>query len=300
MRPKLVKKPLSEMTIPEHKKRRGAYVIKMAIKGVALRQHPDALKAAARMALVMPVLQMIALVPILNVEIWNLLLGAEGLLIGSLAAGQLSSSEPESRLVGFGVAVFNTLALSVLGVFLGSHLFWITGLFSIVPITFLAIRQTRKKTIKRAWFVFCSMWLVVILLACVGRAALEISSSTEQSETRSQALDVAWVAFQIRGGHGTERGLFRLRQAQTAFADEDYAKAFKHANDGLQDSNGIARTLPESDLGRDVLTSLLRIKAQAFYNNTWNKDKQIFTPIEPEPLAKEALEADDVRVRWGW
>ncbi|MEE9311597.1 MAG: hypothetical protein V3V10_04215 [Planctomycetota bacterium] len=300
MHRKLKTKSLAEMSIPEHKKRRGAYVIKMAIRKLVSRQSPQALRTAARMAILMPVLQMIVMVGIFNAELWVLLLGAEGLLIGFLASSQLSNPEPESRLVGFGVAVLNTLALSVVGAFLGSQVFWITGLLSILPVIFLVIRRTRGTSVKRAKLSFGAMWLLVMVLASGSRIAMEISKTDIENSTRAQALDVAFGAMQIRGDNGTERALLRLRQAQAAFEAGEYAAAFQYASDGLQDDKGNGRPIPKSDLADGLLKSLFRMKAQAFYNHTWKKTDPAIMPVKYGPLEDEIKDAEHVRIRWGW
>ncbi|MHC4840657.1 MAG: hypothetical protein ACYTDT_06775 [Planctomycetota bacterium] len=300
MHRKPIKKSLASLSIPEHKKRRGAYVVKMALRKVVSRQTPQALKTAATMSLLMPVLQMIILVPILNVEIWILLLGAEGLLIGWLAAAQLGSPEPESRLVGFGVAVLNTLALSIVGGFLGSQVFWVTSVMSILPVIVLVLSRTGEHTVARAWLVFKLSWVVMILLAAGARASMEVSSTDIDASVKSWTLDVSFVALQVRGSNGTERALLRLRQAQTAFDDGRYDEAFEFANDGLQDKRGASRGVPTSDLANGLLNSLLRMKAQAFYNGRWNKSDAVHTPIKHGPLPDEELDGENVSIRWGW
>ena len=298
----MVKKKLDlkSLELPDEKKRRGSFVVRLALRRVKLRQNPAALKAASRMVLLLPLVQAGLLVGVLNQELWMLLLGLEGFLIAWLAAGQLSRPHPESKLMGYGIALLNTVLLATVGLFLGSHVFWIVGAIGLLPITVLVFRVTGAKTVRRAWIGYVVPLLVLTLVCIAGRVALMHSVSVEEAESRRMHLDVAWIAFQIRGGSGTERALLRLRQSQAAFESGDYEAAYRYADDGVYDGERFLRPIPVSEIGQDLLDSLLRMKAQAFYNQRWDKQGDIAMPIASDALPDEVLTEKSVQVRWGW
>jgi hypothetical protein len=291
---------LNSLTIPESKRRRGSFVVRMALRRVVMRQNPRALKAASRMVLALPLFQAGLLVGVLKAETWMLLLGLEGLLIAWLAAGQLSRPHPESKLMGYGIALLNIGLLSAVGLFLGSHVFWVTGLIGLVPISVLVFRVTGGRTVRLAWIGFIAPLLLVSLFCAAGRVALMHSVSIDDPASRRLHLDIAWHALHLRGGNGTERALMRLRQAQAAMQAGEYEAAWRYADDGAFEGNRLVRPIPASPIGQDLLDSLLRIKAQAFYNKTWGKDGQIYTPVAADPLPDDLRTHPDIDVRWGW
>jgi hypothetical protein len=297
----MAEKPdLSSFTIPESKKRRGSFVVRAALHRVALPQNRHALKAASRMVLALPLIQIVVLVGILNAEIWMALLGLEGLLIAWLAAAQLSRPNPESKLLGYGITLLNTILLGATGLFLGSHVFWLIGLLGLLPITWLVFSTTKAATVKRSWLLFAVPLLLVAVFCGVGRMGLVLSETEADPAKRRVQLDVAWYAMTLRGANGSERALLRLRQSQAAFAAGDYDAAFVYAHDGVYTPDGRVRGIPVSLIGADLMDSLLRVKAQAFYNAAWRKDGTIFTPIAPDPLEREITRDATVAVRWGW
>ena len=243
------------LELPDGKKRRGSFIVRMALKRVTLHQHRDALKAASRMVLALPLLQSALLVGVLNAELWMLLLGLEGFLIAWLAAAQLSRPNPESKLLGYSVALMNAVLLGAAGIFLGSNVYWLTGLLGMLPVTLLVFRVTGKGTVKLAWLLFAAPLLLLFIGAGVGRAAIEMSKSESDPAARSTELEVAWVAFQVRGGSGTERALLRLRQAQAAFDEGEFERAFDFADDGVFDPDRRMRGIPQSAIGQDLLDS---------------------------------------------
>ena len=294
------KHDLATFELPDARKRRGSFVVRLALRRIILRQHRDALKAAARMVLVLPALQAGLLVGVLKGEAWMMLLGLEGLLIAWLAAGQLSRPTPESKLIGFGIALLNAVLLSAVGLFLGSHLFWVTGVLAMLPVTALVVSATGARTVKLAWLAFGAPLLLVVLASGAGRVAIELSKSERDPVQRGRELQVAWYALQFRGGTGTERALLRLRQAQAAFEAGDFKAAWEFADDGLYDDRRLLRAIPASLIGSDLVESLLRLKAQAFYNHAWGKQGEIYQPITPEPLDEATATDPTVKLKWGW
>lgn len=291
---------LKSLDIPDEKKRRGSFVVRLALRRVKLRQNRAALKAASRMVLIIPVVQVALLVGVLNEALWMLLLGLEGFLIAWLAAGQLARPHPESKLMGYGIALMNSVLLGAVGLFLGSHVFWLVGLLGMIPVTVLVSRVTGAKTVKRSWIAFALSLTLLIVFCAAGRVALMHSRGMEDAESRRMHLQVAWYAFQIRGGSGTERALMRLRQAQAAFEVGDYESAYRLADDGAFDGERYIRPIPVSPIGQDLLDSLLRVKAQAYYNHRWGKQGEIMTPIANDELPTDLLHDPEVDVRWGW
>ncbi|MCA8913786.1 MAG: hypothetical protein KDB90_00140 [Planctomycetes bacterium] len=291
---------LNTLELPDDKKRRGSYIVRLALARVTLHQHRDALKASSRMVMALPVIQVALLVGVLNGEFWLLLLGLEGGLIAWLAASQISRPTPESKVIGFGIALLNTVLLSVTGIFLGSQVFWVTGLLGIVPVIYLLFSNTGRHTLKLAWLLYIGPLLILTAFAAAGRVALQKSESEQDPAKRGTELQVAWCAMLLRGGNGTERALMRLRQAQTAFAAGEYEAAYEFADDGIYTGDRRLRAIPASLIGTDLLDSLMRVKAQSFYNHRWGKDGQIYMPIKPEPLDEESLTDPTTSVRWGW
>lgn len=284
---------------PPADRRRGSFVIRMALQRLAMRQHPAALRAAGRMAVILPLAQTLLLLGLLHAPLWQGLLGAEGFVVALLAASQLSRGNLESKFIGYGIALLNTAALGVVGIVLGGHLFWICGLISILPITWLCFGVTGARTVRRGWLAF-AIPLVLLAGACgVGRYALEASSNQPDPATRQWQLDAAWAAFALRGGNGTERAVLRLRQAQAAFDAGDYDRAFACAHDGAFDATGRSR-VPASEIGADLLDSLMRLKAQAFYNQRWGKTDRIWLPIKADPLPPELLHTGSLDITWAW
>jgi hypothetical protein len=294
------KRPLSSYRPPPGMLRRGSFAVRMALRRIRLRQNPKALKAAARMVLLLPLLQSALLVGILKAETWMLLLGLEGLLIAWLAATQLSRPTPESKLTGYGIAVLNTCLLGAAGLFLGSNVYWVTGLIGLAPVTWLVFSVTGRNTVKLAWAAYVIPLLLVLLVAATGRWALISSESEPDPQARRSQLAAAWYVMLLRGANGNERGLLRLRQAQAAFEASDYEAAYALADDGLYYADRRLRPFPESLIGADLIDSLIMIKAQAFYNHHWDKQDQIRTPIQAGPLDEEALTDKNGPVRWGW
>ncbi|MBZ0134907.1 MAG: hypothetical protein K8I27_00875 [Planctomycetes bacterium] len=291
---------LNSLSIPDEKKRRGSFIVRIATRRMTLRQNRAALKAASRMVLVLPLIQVALLVGVLKGETWMLLLGLEGLMIAWLATGQLSRPNPESKLLGYGLAVLNTGLLGAVGLFLGSHVFWVVGLLGLLPVTALVFRATGARTIRHAWLAYVAPLLLLALFCGAGRATLIHSETLEDPHSRRVHLDIAWYALQLRGANGTERALMRLRQAQAAFAEQDYESAYRYADDGAFDGGRFIRPIPVSLIGQDLLDSLLRVKAQSHYNRRWGKHGTIFTPIAPDPLPAEILADPKAAVRWGW
>ncbi|MCB9895178.1 MAG: hypothetical protein H6839_12060 [Planctomycetes bacterium] len=291
---------LNALELPDEKKRRGSYIVRLALARVTLHQHRDALKAASRMVLVLPAIQVALLVGVLNGELWLLLLGLEGGLIAWLAASQIARPTPESKVIGFGIALLNTALLSVTGIFLGSQVFWVTGLLGIIPVIYLLFTNTGKHTLKLAWLLFIAPLILVTAFSAAGRVALIMSESEQDPAKRDNELQVAWCAMLLRGGNGTERALMRLRQAQTAFAAGEYARAYDLADDGIYTHDRRLRSIPASLIGTDLLDSLMRVKAQSFYNHRWDKNGEIYLPIKPDPLDEESRTDPTTSVKWGW
>ena len=294
------KRSFSSYAPPPGKRLLGSFVLRMALRRVRLRQKPQALKAAARMVLLLPVYQAALLVGVLNAETWMLLLSVEGLLICWLASSQLSRPTPENKLTGFGIAVVNAILLGAAGLFLGSHVYWVTGLIGMVPVIMLVFSDTGRNTVKLAWAMFVVPLLLILLFAAAGRLALIQSESETDPEARRTQLEVAWYVMQLRGANGNERGMLRLRQAQAAFEAGDYAAAYALADDGVYYHDRLLRPVPVSLIGADLIDSLIRVKAQAFYNDRWDKQDAIHTPIQPEPLDDESRSDKAGPVRWGW
>lgn len=281
-------------------KRRGSFIVREALKARALRQHPRALKAAAYILLLLPVAQAGILVGVLNAEPWLLLLCAEGMLIALLAHSQLKSPTIENRLIGFGIGVLNIVALSVVGAFLGAPVLWITGIIALLPFSWLLLKPTGRHTLRFAW---AAMLLPLVLLAGIAgfmRFSVEQSRSEEDPDARLRYLNAAWDGLHLRGYNGTERALLRLRQAQAAFEAGSYELAFHLAHDGIQDKHGEYRPIPVGMFGDGLLDSLIRLKAQAYYNARWGKSAAIGTQIGTEPLREDWLKHPDARVLWGW
>lgn len=297
---KPVKPNLNELELPESKRRRGSFIVRIALKRVKLRQNRHALTAASWMVLALPVIQVVLLVGVLNAEPWMALLALEGLLIAWLAAGQIKRPHPESKLLGFGIALMNTFLLSIAGAFLGSHVFWVTGLLGILPVAYLVFTATGRGTVRRAWAAYVLPLVVLLVAGGVTRGALVLSESEEDPGARLTQLRVAELGLLVRGGNGTERALIGLRQAQAAFEAGEYARAFELAHGTLYDDAGELRGVPQSAIGEELLDSLLHIKAQAYYNHRWGKDEKIFVHIKNEPLDKELLRDETVRALWAW
>lgn len=291
---------LNSLELPAEKKRRGSFIVRLALARVTLHQHRDALKAASRMVMVLPVIQVALLVGVLNGELWLMLLGLEGGLIAWLASTQISRPTPESKVIGFGIALLNTALLSVTGIFLGSQVFWVTGLLGIAPVIYLLFTNTGKHTLKIAWLMFAGPLVLLTAFSAVGRVALVMSETETDPVKRAADLQLAWYAMQLRGANGTERALMRLRQAQTAFAAGEYARAYELADDGIYTGDRRLRAIPASLIGSDLLDSLMRVKAQSYYNQRWDKDGNIYLPIKPDPLDEESLTDPTTSVRWGW
>jgi hypothetical protein len=295
------KKPdLASYSVPEGMKRRGSFVVREALKIERLRQHPRALKNAAYILLLLPFIQSAILVGILNAEPWLLLLSAEGLLIAWLAYTQLKRATPENRLIGYGIGVLNIVALSVVGAFLGAPVLWITGIFALLPFTWLLFKPTGRRTLAASWAAFLLPLVVLAGVAGFMRQALEQSRHEQDPVARLRHLNAAWDGLQLRGYNGTERALLRLRQAQAAFDAGHYELAFYFAHDGVQDRRGETRPIPVGLFGEELLESLMRVKAQAYYNARWGKDESIATRIQSEAIRDDWLKDRSVRVLWGW
>ncbi|MBK8207969.1 MAG: hypothetical protein IPK87_14425 [Planctomycetes bacterium] len=298
---KLPPKPaFDSYELPESKRRRGSFVVRLALQTAVLRQHPAALKSASRILLLLPFVQAAILVGILDAERWLLFLCAEGLLIAWLASSQLSRPNPESRLIGYGIGVLNVGALAAVGAFLGVPVLWLTGALALLPFSWLVLVPTRARTVKAGWAAFVLPLLLLATFAGYGRLALEKSRTEGDPAARSGQLDAAWDAMRLRGFNDTERALLRLRQGQTAFATGDYDRAFWFANDGMQNDEGVLRPIPRSSIGQELLESLIMLKAQAYYNRRWDKADDARTPIEPEALPPELLAHEHAKVKWGW
>lgn len=271
--------------------------VRALLRGPQLRQSPQALKAAGRMVLVLPILQTLFLVGVLNSELWLALLGLEGVLLGALAGSQLSQRDAQYRLLGLGIAFVNTLALAGFGLFVGSHAFWISGIMGFLPAMALTLLPTGPRTVKAAWA--CYMLAFALLFAGGGfaRYCMETAGSDDVA-ARGLKLEFAWAGFVVRGGNGTERALLRLRMAQAAFADKEYEKAFGYADDGLRFKDGRWRDLPASPLAEPLFQGQLSVKAQSFYNATWKKDDPWRATLKTEPLDASTL--SECRVKWGF
>jgi hypothetical protein len=291
---------LSTLTIPDEKKRRGSFIVRQALRRVTLRQNKAALKAAAWMLLLMPVVQAILLVGLLNSELWHLLLCVEGGLIALLAASQLRRPTPENRAIGYGIALLNIAALSLLGVFLGVHVLWVTGVLTLIPVSWLVLAPTRARTVKLAWAVLLAPTLLLVLAAGAARAGFELSKTEEDPARQLTMLQAAWTAGNVRGMNNSERALLRLRMAQAAFADGDYQRAFDYADDGVFTKGRSLRPIPQSPIGEYLLDGLLMIKAQAYYNVRWDADRQVQLRLGTEPLDAETRSHEHIRARWAW
>jgi len=279
--------------------RRGSFVVRMALARVANVQDPRALHAAGRIVLAMPVIQIVLLVGVLDAQWWQALLGLEGLVIAALAHAQLRRGSIETKLVGYGIALLNAGALGAIGLALGGHLFWVTGAICMVPVTMLVFGRTGTSTVRNA---LAAVALPMLLLAAgcgYARFALVHSQSQQDPAAQSFELRACWYAYLLRGGNGTERALLRLRQAQAAFAAKDFVRAYELAHDGAYNDRGDSR-VPATAIGAGLLDSLLRLKAQAFYNQAWKKDEKLWTPIAPDPMPQDMLSEESVSVRWGW
>lgn len=277
----------------------GSFVLRMMLKRIAVRQDPRALIAAGRIALVLPLLQTILLVVVLNAELWQALLGLEGLVISALAYGQFRRGQIENKFIGYGIALLNAAALGAVGLALRGHLLWVTGLIGMLALTWLVFVPTRPGTVRNAWLAFVLPMLLLVAACGFARFAMWTSETASDVASRRPYLTVGWYAFALRGGNGTERALLRLRQAQASFAAGEYASAFELAHDGAYDSQGKSQ-VPATAIGAELLESLLRIKAQSHYNDRWHKDEQIWMPINVDPLPAEARTDATVKLRWGW
>jgi hypothetical protein len=280
--------------------RRGSFVIREALRRATLRQHPAALKAAARMMLALPLVQGFILVALFLSEPWLLLVAAEGLLIALLAASQLKRPTPENRLIGYGVALANLLAVGGAGLFLSAYALTFTSLAALFPVTLLVFAPTGRRTLAGGWVCYAMPLLVIAVLAGFSRAQLSAAATELDAPARMKQLAWAWAGLQVRGGNGTERALLRLRQAQAAMAAGDWERAFGWAHDGVFRPEGDLRRIPESAIGADLLESLLRVKAQAHYNRRWQRAEIIQTRIGAEPVDAELLREVRAAVRWGW
>ncbi len=274
--------------------------VREILRGPRTRQTPQALKAAGRMALALPLIQAFLAVAAMNAEYWQALLGLEGLLIGALAANQLAQRDMQYRLLGLGIAWVNGIALSVIGLFLGSHLFWITGLAGLAPISWLVLSPTTGRSVTLAWAAYAL--ILTLLLGAAGFARYCVETAPEESGVASRRfkLDIAWGAFTLRGGNSTERAMLRLRMAQTAFEVEDWESAFVLADDGLAFPDRRSRAIADSPIAEHVLRSLLLVKSVAYYNRTWGKSEPVETPVKSAPLDDETRNHPQVRLRWGY
>lgn len=290
---------LRNATLPERLQGQGSFLVRVALQRVALRQEPAALRAAGHMALALPLVQVALLVGVLDAEPWQALLGAEGLVIFLLAAGQFKRANVEGKLAGFAITFLNVAALGVAGLTLGGSLLWITGVAALLPIGLLVFAPTRKHTRRNAWAAFAVAMLAIAAFCGYGRYALAASSNEDDPAARAQSLQIAWVAWHVRGGNGTERALLRLRLAQAAFDAGDYQTAFELADDGAFDAERQSR-VPASAIADDLLSTLMRTKAQAYYNLTWGKTEPIRTRIGHAPMPPDILRDAGVRARWAW
>lgn len=292
---------MSESAAPTLKAARkpsaGWFNVRALLRGQQLRQSPLALKAAGRMVLMLPVLQVALLVGLLNAEPWLALLGLQGLLLGALAHNQFARQDAQYRFVGLGLTLVNMLALAMIGLFVGSHVFWISALVALFPILALVLLPTKPQSVKLAWAAYLLAFAILLGLCGAARFCIETAANDEPAARRLK-LSVAWMAYAARGGNGTERALLRLRMAQAAFADEAYEAAFEYADDGLRYEDGRWRDLPASPLAEPLFQSQLNVKAQAFYNAAWNKNDPSKTQIKPEPLDTSTL--SECRVKWGF
>lgn len=293
--------PMSESAAPSFKAARkpsASWInVRALLRGPELRQSPQALKAAGRMVLLLPLIQIALLVGLLNAETWLALLGLEGLLLGALAHNQLSRNDAQYRFVGLGLAVVNMLALAFIGLFVTSHVFWISALVALMPILALVLLPTRPHSIKLAWAFYGIAFAMLLGLAGAARYCVE-SAAGDEPAARRMKLSVAWVALVARGGNGTERALLRLRMAQAAFADQAYDAAFEYADNGLRYEDGRWRDLPANNLAEPLFQSQLNVKAQAFYNAAWNKNDPYRSTIKVEALDASTL--SECRVKWGF
>ncbi|CAG0929317.1 hypothetical protein PLCT1_01009 [Planctomycetaceae bacterium] len=271
--------------------------VRALLRGPRLRQSPQALKAASRMVLFLPILQTALLVGVLNSELWLGLLGLEGLLMGALASSQLSQRDAQYRLLGLGIAFVNTLALAGFGLFVNSHAFWISGTIGFLPAMALVLLPTGARTVKLAWAGYSLSFLLLFGASGFARFCIETAGGDEVAARRLK-LEFAWAAFVVRGGNGTERALLRLRMAQAAFAENDFEAAFHLADDGLRHKDGRWRDLPASPIAESLFQSQLSVKAQAFYNAAWNKNEPYRAVIKPDPLDASTL--SECRVKWGF
>jgi len=271
--------------------------VRALLRGQQLRQSPLALKAAGRMVLMLPVLQVALLVGLLNAEPWLALLGLQGLLLGALAHNQFARQDAQYRFVGLGLTLVNMLALAMIGLFVGSHVFWISALVALIPILALVLLPTKPQSVKLAWAAYLLAFAILLGLCGAARFCIETAANDEPAARRLK-LSVAWMAYAARGGNGTERALLRLRMAQAAFADEAYEAAFEYADDGLRYEDGRWRDLPASPLAEPLFQSQLNVKAQAFYNAAWNKNDPYRATIKPEPLDTSTL--NECGVKWGY
>lgn len=271
--------------------------VREILRGPKVAQSPGALRAAGTMLLLLPLAQVVLVVGVLNSELWIGLLGLEGLLMGALARQQLARRDAQYRLVGLGFGLLNVVALSIVGLFARSQLFWITGVLGFLPAAALVLLPTGKRTVATAWLTWALAFALLIAAAGVARFCVE-TAGADEAATRRWKLEVAWAAFVLRGGNGTERALLRLRMAQAAYDLGEYQDAFLNADDGLRHGDGRWRDLPATPMAEPLFKSLLNIKAQAFYNAAWGKNEPMRTVIKPDPLDASTL--SEAAVRWGF
>jgi len=291
---------LSTLSIPDEKKRRGSFVVRQALRRVVLHQHRSALKAAAYMLLLLPIFQGVMLVGILNSEPWMLLLCLEGALIALLAASQLSRPTPENRAIGYGIALLNVAALSLLGLFLGAHILWVTSLALLVPVSVLVLLPTRSWTLRVSWALMLVPMFLLLLATGAGRVSFEMSKSETDPARRLQLLQVAWVAGHSRGLNDSERALLRMRMAQAAFESGEYERAFRLADDGAFSPVRALRPIPQSPIGEHLLDGLLLLKAQAYYNWRWDDNREVTLRLGSDPIEPETLAHENIKARWAW
>ncbi len=270
--------------------------VRALLRGPQLRQSPQALKAASRMVLFLPLLQTALLVGVLNSELWLGLLGLEGLLMGALASSQLSQRDAQYRLLGLGMAFVNTLALAGFGLFVGSHAFWISGVIGFLPAMALVLLPTGPRTVKASWAAYIFAFALLFGGAGFARFCVETAGDDDVASRRMK-LEFAWAAFVVRGGNGTERALLRLRMAQAAFAENEFEAAFAYADDGLRYKDGRWRDLPATALAEPLFQAQLNVKPRP--STTLHGTSAILrAPIKPEPLDTSTL--SECRVKWGF
>lgn len=279
---------------------KGSFIVRQMLRRVAMRQQPLALKTAGRMVLLLPVFQALVQVLVLKSEMWQGLLALEGLLIGWLAASQLSRPDPENRWLGFGVAMLNIGILAAAGVVIGGHLYWISGLAVAIPVGWLVIAPTGKRTVLLAWIGLAVPMLLLLAVSGMARLSLEMSRTETDPASRVSQLDRAFIGLQLRGHNGAERALLRLRQSQAAQEAGDHEAAWHYADDGLFEGNRQFRAIPQSFFAQDLIESLLRMKAISYYNARWDRNDRMRMIIGADPLSEEQVNEPASPIRWGW